>query len=225
MTDPYYQDDLSTLYLGDCIDLSEIWTTAESLLTDPPYGMSYKAGKNATGNGRNKAWTSRWTGVEIEGDRSIAVRDEALVAWGDEKPALVFGTWKRPAPAGVREMLVWDKKISIGMGALDIPWRPSWEAIYVLNRGFVGRRSHGVLCYGLATRAPERKMHPNAKPLALIKDLVAKLPGIVADPFAGSGTTLLAASELGRQSIGVELDERFAETAAKRLCVMERERR
>lgn len=216
MSEPYYQDDLVTLYFGDSLDVDE-WLTADAMVTDPPYGMGYRAGKNATGNGLNKEWTSRWTGLTIRGDESTRVRDSVLEAWGPDKPALVFGTWKRPEPEGVREMLVWDKKISLGMGALDIPWRPSWEAIYVIGKGFVGKRGHGVLCYGLATLAPERKMHPNAKPVSLLQDLVGKCPGVIADPFAGSGSTLVAARMLGRKAIGVEIDESFCETAAKRL--------
>lgn len=213
----YYQDELVSLYLGDCREVAE-WLSADSLVTDPPYGMSYSAGKNATGNGRNKEWTSRWTGVKIAGDDTTEARDVALDMWGSSKPALVFGTWKRPAPAGVREILVWDKKISIGMGALDIPWRPSWESIYVIGKGFVGKRSHGVLQFGLATRAPERKMHPNAKPVPLLEALIEKCPGTVADPFCGSGSTLVAARNLGRTAIGVEFDEQFCEIAAKRLA-------
>lgn len=216
MTEPYYRDELVTLYLGNSLEEDD-WLSADSLVTDPPYGLAYKTGKNTIGNGRNKEWTSRWTGLTILGDETTGIRDQVLDAWGTTKPALVFGTWKRPAPVGVRETLVWDKKISLGMGALDIPWRPSWEAIYVMGKGFVGKRGHGVLCYGLATLAPERKMHPNAKPVPLLQELVGKCPGVIADPFVGSGSTLVAARRLGREAIGVEMDEAFCETAAKRL--------
>jgi DNA modification methylase len=214
---PYYQDEHVTLYHGDCLEV-EAWLSADVLVTDPPYGMGYAAGKNATGNGRNKAWTSRWTGVSIAGDDTTDARDAALAAWGD-KPALVFGTWKRPPPAGAREMLVWDKVVSIGMGALDIPWRPSWEAVYVVGAGFTGQRSHGVLRHSLPTLAPERKLHPNVKPLPLLHELIGKCPpGVIADPFAGSGSTLLAARNLDRRAVGVEIEERYCELIAKRLA-------
>lgn len=213
---PYYQDDLVTLYHGDCLEITE-WLSADVLVTDPPYGMAFAAGNCATGNGRNKAWTSRWTGVEIAGDGNLDARDLVLDLW-QERPALVFGTWKMPPPQGAREMLVWDKAVSTGMGALDIPWRPSWEGIYVLGKGFVGARSHGVIRQALPTLAPERKMHPTPKPVPLMEHLIDKCPpGVVADPFAGSGATLVAASNQGRTSIGVELEERYCETIAKRL--------
>ena len=211
---PYYADDAVTLYHGDCREVTE-WLTADSLVTDPPYGMGYTQGRRV--NGGSKGWTSRWTDTPIAGDDSLEARDFVISEWGD-RPALVFGTWKRAAPNGVREVLVWDKVVSTGMGALDVPWRPSWEAIYVLGWGFVGNRSHGVLSVSMPTLSPERKDHPTAKPVELMLALVAKTPGVVADPFAGSGSTLVAAKRLGRKAIGVEIDERYCEAAAKRLA-------
>lgn len=61
-------------------------------------------------------------------------------------------------------------------------------------------------------------IHPNEKPLGLMKRLIQCCPqGVLADPFAGSGTTLRAAKDLGRRAIGVELEERYCEVAALRL--------
>lgn len=214
---PYYSDDRVTLYHGDCLGMDE-WLDADVLVTDPPYGMRFSQGRRV--NGQSSGWTSRWTDEVIQGDDTTALRDQALELWGD-KPALVFGTWKRPAPLGVRETLVWDKVVSTGMGALDIPWRPSWESVYVIGKGFVGSRSHGVLRHGLPTLAPERRLHPTPKPVPLLHDLISKCPpGVIADPFAGSGSTLLAARNLVRKCIGVEIDERYCELIAKRLDQM-----
>ncbi|MEU3847170.1 site-specific DNA-methyltransferase [Micrococcus terreus] len=210
----YYQDEQATLYHGDCLTEHREWLEADVLVTDPPYGMGFKQGKR---NSRVEGWTSRHTGVEIAGDADTAARDTAHTAWGD-RPALMFGTWKRPAPAGVREVLVWDKVVSTGMGALDIPWRPSWEAIYVIGHGWTGKRGHGVLQHSLPTISDERKWHPTPKPLSLMERLIEKCPpGTIADPFAGSGSTLLAARNLGRKAIGVELEEKYCEIIAKRL--------
>jgi len=103
------------------------------------------------------------------------------------------------------------------MGALDIPWRPSWEMVYVIGRGFVGGRGHGVLSVSLPTLAPERRWHPTAKPVELMLRLLSKTQGTILDPFMGSGTTLRAAKDLGRKAIGIEIEERYCEIAARRM--------
>lgn len=216
---PYYEDDLVVLYLGDCRQvLPELGhDCAAALVTDPPYGMAFVQSKGTRPGRGDPDWVSRWSGVTIPGDGDTAARDEVLAWWGD-RPALVFGTWKTQRPAGVRSVLIWDKVVSTGMGDLSIPWRPSHEEVYVLGQGFTGRRSHGVLRYGLATLAPERKLHPTVKPEGLMRELIGKCPpGAVLDPFAGSGSTLVAARNLGRPAIGVEVSEQFAEAAAGRL--------
>jgi site-specific DNA-methyltransferase (adenine-specific) len=216
MSEPYYSDEMVTLYHGDCREVTE-WLAADVLVTDPPYGMAYTQGRRV--NGGKRGWTSRWTDIEITGDDSTRLRDEVLGAWGPTNPALVFGTWKRPAPPHVRETLVWDKVVSTGMGALDIPWRPSWDAIYVIGHGFTGRRTHGVLRYSLPTLAPDRQDHPTPKPVSLMLALIERCPGgLIADPFAGAGATLVAAKQLGRRAIGVEIEERYCEIAARCLA-------
>lgn len=209
---PYYDDGQTVIYHGDCREI-DAWDIAGGIMvTDPPYGMNLETG-------RRVGWQSRWAGVTIAGDEDTALRDEILAAWG-ARPALVFATWKRPLPVGTREVLVWDKVVSTGMGDLEIPWRPSWEAVCLLGSGFVGRRTHGVLHYPLPTLAPERKHHPTVKPLSLMRHLIDRCPPLatIVDPFMGSGTTLRAAKDLGRSAVGIELEERYCEIAAKRLA-------
>jgi DNA modification methylase len=103
---------------------------------------------------------------------------------------------------------------------MDLPWKPSHQEVYVLGRGFTGRRDTDVLTFApVQSMASNGRSHPHEKPTGLMKALIAKCPpGVVADPFAGSGSTLVAAKQLGRKAIGVELEERYCEVIAKRLA-------
>lgn len=218
----YYQDNLVTLHHGDCREITA-WLDADVLVTDPPYGSLYTSGRVS---GRQRA------GTAIEGDRSTDVRNIALRAWGT-RPALIFGTWKADRPESVRQVLIWDKSEGNGMGLhLWSPWGMSHEEIYVLGdwpaitsggrarEGGKPARESGVLrVANYNTQAANRPDHPTPKPVGLLERLLTKCPpGVVADPFTGSGSTLLAAKALGRRAIGVEIDEAHCETAAKRLA-------
>jgi site-specific DNA-methyltransferase (adenine-specific) len=209
---PYYADDSVTLYHGDCREVTA-WLEADVLVTDPPYGMGY------SGFGGRKGEPRRASGrLTIAGDADAASRDEILALWGD-RPALVFGTWRIERPAATRQVIVWDKSANgPGMGALDVPWGPSHEEVYVLGSGWVGARGGSVYRDKPFTSGDsDRPNHPTPKPTSLMERLLSHSVGTVADPFAGSGSTLVAAKQLGRKAIGVELEERYCEIVAKRL--------
>jgi DNA modification methylase len=194
---PYYEDGSVTIYHGD----ARAWLPpADVIVTDPPYGMKYKSG---------------WSGADVAGDLTSEVRDEVLAAW--DGPALVFGRWSIPRPRHVRHLLIWDKGDWPGMGDLALPWGPSTEEIYVIGRGFCGPRKGSVI------RDPHRPtgenaLHPTQKPVAVMSRLIEACPPpwTILDPFMGSGSTLLAAKNLGRRAIGIEIEERYCEIAARR---------
>lgn len=205
--EPYYADDLITLFRGDCLELWQwIVERCQVLVTDPPYGIAYRRLHEALGK------------HSIANDHDTSVRDEVLRRWAHRGPALVFGSWKRPRPERVSQLLIWEKGLNVGMGNLRIPWKPNHEEIYVIGKGdgFTGRRTSGVLHFSYEG-VGAAKMHPTVKPLALMRELLVKTLGVVLDPFAGSGSTLVAAKQLGRRAIGIELDPAHCETAAARL--------
>lgn len=208
---PYYQDDHVTLYHGDCLEVTE-WLEADVLVTDPPYGVAY------SGFGGRGYRDDASKHHPIAGDTDTLVRDDALAAWGG-RPALVFGTWRAPRPARTRQVLVWDKSYNgPGMGALGLPWGLSHEEVYVLGGGFTGKREGSVIqAMPYNSQSADRPDHPTPKPIRLLATLLVKTVGTIADPFAGSGSTLVAAKNLGRKAIGVELEERYCEIAARRL--------
>lgn len=218
----YYSDDLVTLYHGDCRK-HLAWLDADVLLTDPPYGTNFTEGNPKGGYGRrqNAAGNSRHassrTNVGVEGftianDNDTQVRDEALGMWSGRGPALVFGSPRMPDPPGEWvDRLVWDKTRP---GMNGGPWRYRHESIYV-TAGFVRTDNAAV---SIIAAFPDQADHIHGKPLALMLRLVAAAPeGVIADPFAGSGSTLAAAKQLGRRIVGVELEERYCEIAARRL--------
>lgn len=204
--EPYYDEGGITIYHGDCRDGLP---AADVLVTDPPYGMGFRSGR-----------CGQFTTSEIEGDESTEVRDAVLARWPG--PALVFGRWSIPRPTGTRMVLTWDKGEHVGMGDLTLPWKPNTEEVYVIGSGFIGHRGSSVLHYlaRAGTVANDgARVHPTEKPVGLMAALLAKCPpGIVLDPFMGSGTTLRAAKDAGRRAIGIEINERYCEIAAKRLA-------
>lgn len=209
----YYQDDYVTLYHGDCLTEHQEWLDAQVLVTDPPYGMDYKGfgGRAGRSDGSKHA--------RISGDGDTTIRDAALTAWG-KRPAVVFGKWSIERPKTTRQVLIWDKSENgPGMGAVDLPWGPSFEEIYVLGKGFQGKRESSVYkVKPYNSQDADRPNHPTPKPPGLMELLIAKCPaGAIADPFAGSGPTLIAARNLRRQVVGVELSEAHCEEMAKRL--------
>ncbi len=192
---PYYADEHVTLWHGDCLELADLWTCADVLVTDPPYGLagilngSGQWGMHPVGG---HAWDTEAPAVVA----SLPERFTASVVWG--------GNYFPLPPA--RGWLVWDKIVrNFTSGHCELAWTDLDQPVRAFSY------SHGQL-------ANEGKDHPTQKPLDLMAWCIAFTPpGIVADPFAGSGSTLVAAKRLGRKAIGVELDERYCEIAARRL--------
>ncbi len=221
----YYEDEYVQLHHGDCREITE-WTEADVLVTDPPYGMRY----------------ANRQGVKIAGDENTSLRDVALDAWGGVRPALVFGTWRLPRPTDTRSLLIWWKdNCPVGSGDTRMPFGPTHEEIYVLGSEWINprARTHPRSRSHRAGDEPVHRIgsvfrtslnltggnglakqvgHPTPKPVGLMQSLMEWCPpGVIADPFAGSGSTLIAARNLGRKVIGVELEEKYCELIVKRL--------
>lgn len=205
---PYYHDERGgiTIYNGDCRAILTQLDQADMVLTDPPYGIDYQS-----------AWRTDWQRKEkIHGDKEFPM-------WIFEvlKPVVaffVFCRWDQmrdlPKP---KSFIAWDKG-NHSMGDLSHEFGRRWEGIAFYpgpNHEFK-RRPPDMLFHKRV--GPESLIHPNKKPVSLLVELIdCHLGGTILDPFMGSGTTLRAAKDLGRKAIGIEIEERYCEIAAKRL--------
>lgn len=229
MAEIYYEDEAVRLWHGAAEEvLPELQTESVDLvLTDPPYGVSYRSNMRAE---RFDELENDGAGVGRELVAEVLKHCVRLV--GQNRHLYVFGPellraedMKVSAPA----QLIWDKK-TISMGDLSSPWGPAHEELHFYTSmhrhagkrgketGPVRLRKGSVLSYSKKTGRTLR--HPTEKPLDLLAELVessSRVGELVLDPFAGVGSTGVAAVLAGRRAELVELEERYCELAAGRL--------
>lgn len=208
---PYYHDDLVTIYHGDCRD----WMPeADVIVTDPPYGIGWKQhGGGISGKTRGSR-----RHVGIAGDTDTTARDAVLSARPDT-PAAVFGSWRAAFPDNVRQVLVYQKSPDAGLMGSVTGFRTDADPIFLVGPWPVRTvRWSSVLRSRVGLQTLQAgSSHPHAKPVDVLARLIeAAPPGIILDPFMGSGSTLVAAKSLGRRAIGIEIEERYCEIAARR---------
>jgi site-specific DNA-methyltransferase (adenine-specific) len=201
---PWYDQDGVRIYHGDCRDLLPTFDTGAFgvAFADPPYGvkMGYGDAYTDTGGKGYAAWMER-TAAELQ-----RVARVTFVTPGIRNIHL----W--PAPTWV---LCWAKPGSTRHS--DLGGFNEWEPILMYGKRLI--RHDLRLLPSVANLANgDTGDHPCPKPLVLLRWLLAHTDGPVLDPFAGSGTTLRAAKDLGRDAVGIELEEHYCEIAAKRLA-------
>lgn len=229
---PYYEHAGITIYHGDCRDVLADIDPVDVVITDPPYDERTHAGaRTLSMDARVKAsagkrgivasaampidfnpllsleftaglwqWATRWCVIFCSMEMLGTYRDLAPECW------IRSGFWRRPDGA---PQITGDRPAQPGEGIaiLHRPGRKRW------NRG----GHHAYWEYGI-----ERgdRIHPTQKPEPLMCALVLDFSDsgeTILDPFMGSGTTLVAAKRLGRNAIGIEIQEQYCEQAAKRL--------
>lgn len=201
---PYYEDGLVTIYHADCRTF-QVPGLADVIVTDPPYGIDW----NTEGKSRQRGATFDFP--RVYGDTE-PFDPEFLLAWG--LPTVLFGAnhYADRLPASP-SWFVWDKRVSMGSND-QADCEMAWT-----NLGGPARMYRQVWNGGAGTtenRVGRHRAHPTQKPVELMRWVVLRTSGTVLDPFAGSGSTLVAAKSLGRPSIGIEIEERYCEIAATR---------
>jgi len=196
---PYYQDDAVTIYHSDCREILPQLELVDLMLTDPPYGLGDKW------RGGKKQWPLH----HVDGmawDAQV-VESELQAALEIARHAIIWGGHLYRLPT-VRGWLIWDKldrNDKFTSGQAEMAWTDFDQPIKVWRRC-----STEVVANG--------KVHPTQKPLELMSwCLTFDDAQTILDPFMGSGTTLRAAKDLGRKAIGIEIEEKYCEIAAKRM--------
>ena len=243
---PYYEDDACVIYHGDCREILPTMAveSVDMVLTDPPYGHNNNNNGDLA-HRREAALGILPAGADAPPARPIAndgpeANDLVRWAFGEFRRVLVkggccccccggggpdpqFARWSMwlDETVGFKQMVVWDK------GGLGMGWhyRRNYETVLVGEKPGAACKWYGGNSVGNVIRIPGIKptedMHPTPKPRALMQLFIGwhTEPGdLVLDPFMGGGTTLDAAKYMGRKAIGIELDERWCEIAAKRLA-------
>lgn len=201
--EPYYQDDAVTIFHGDCREILPSIAPVDLLLTDPPYGMAYKPLRGSDGS---KRWVDGVTGDGEPFDPSHLLRYERVILFG--------ANWYAPALPASGGWLVWDKtpkgfKDGFAASHAELAWT-----------NLSGSVLKFALQWGGEARNGEGHYHPTQKPVALMRWILerfGKPEWVTVDPYMGSGPVLLAAKELGRRAIGIEIEERYCEVAARRM--------
>jgi site-specific DNA-methyltransferase (adenine-specific) len=219
---PYYEHGGITIYHGDCREVLPTLGPVDHVITDPPYGIGYSTGYR-TGVVRSSTrlindllvaplLNDTFAAMAPLLNDTAAVYVFAAPLKLDEVLRVLRSFWD------VANVLCWDKG-NCTAGDLATTYGQRWEAIVYARRGRPAfkRRDRDVLAFSRGNS--RRYLHPTQKPISLLRYLIERHPdaSVVLDPFMGSGTTLCAAKDIGRKAIGIEIEERYCEIAAKRL--------
>ena len=208
---PYYEHAGIAIYHGDCREVLYTLVDVDVVLTDPPYGI---AGSIQL-DGRAKGAYAGGFDDTPDYIRTVVVPViEVLIA---RVPCVVMTPGNRclssyPQP---QSFGVFYQPAGVGMQSFG-----TVDAQPIFYYGTAGGGRLGKPCSYILTETPERNGHPCVKPFHAWKRLLAnvtKPAQLVLDPFMGSGTTLVAAKDMGLRAIGIEIEERYCEIAAKRL--------
>ena len=234
MRDPYYSDEFVTLYHGDCREVLPTVTRPVDLVhADPPYSLSVGSDhENRKGKGNRRL--NFFEGDQDWDAMTEAIVEGVMVAANLAPAAYVWCGHRQFGPlVATFEAAGWKTRPLIWRKLCPVPAPPGvgWDSavelcVYAFREGRkwtppTGTKAPNVIeADSYRHGQPGKVDHPTQKPIitASIPIEFSTEPGdTVLEPYCGSGTTLVAAKRLGRKAIGVELEERYCEIAAKRL--------
>ena len=196
----------ATLYLGDCLEILPTLEKVDAVIADPPYGIGEADGKNKS---RGKLAVAVDYGKDEWDNKPISLELLDLVI-GAGKHAVIFGGNYYPVPPSSC-WLVWDKLNGASDFAdCELAWTNLPKAV---------RRIQYLWNGMLRANGEKRGDHPTQKPEGVMRWCIEQAgnPETILDPFMGSGTTGVAAIQLGRKFIGIEREERYFDIACRRI--------
>jgi site-specific DNA-methyltransferase (adenine-specific) len=222
---PYYADDLVTLYHGDAAEvLAQTGPYVGAIVTDPPYNVGLRY--DVHDDRMEGAAYLDWLAVRFRVAAEVTV---GPLVWFWQGSRLANGDVQAVLPSGyvVHHVAAWFKREFAGDlwkgGHPAYSWEPIvWARDNRLPASYFGPKGghegrDGLI--GNSSRHDGVRWHPCPKPLSVVSTIVSWVAGpagVVVDPFAGSGTTLLAAKRAGRRAVGVEISEAYCERIAER---------
>jgi site-specific DNA-methyltransferase (adenine-specific) len=237
---PYYEEPGITIYHGDCRDILPHLPKVDLVLTDPPYGLNYNNGDLASQRenvfgGKKENLGTRPIAMDGEQESKELLREVLGIVkskllkggaccfcccGGGPKPLFAEWTLLLDEIIGFKQAVVWDKG-GLGMG---IHYRRNYEFILVAQNGDPAHRWNGgnttPNVWRIPKIIPSSNQHPTEKPVQLMEKAISihSNPGdLVLDPFMGSGTVLVAAKNMNRRCIGIDIEERWCAMAVERL--------
>lgn len=210
MIKPYYQHAGITIYHGDCLEIMPELDKVDLILTDPPYGVSYRSNHYIYGNPHGEIRND---------DQLLCPLDDMWKLLNETGSIFSFYSYKKPIlDERKKNDIIWVKN-NWTAGDLRGDFGNQYESIAFLPKPkfkLQGKRWSNVWNF----HKIKPTLHPTEKPEELLKRIIGCATdnnGVVLDIFMGVASTLLAAKLLNRKAIGIEIEEKYCEIAAKRL--------
>jgi len=191
----------ATLYLGDCMEILPTLERVDAVITDPPYGINAARTRNSAKDGWVDYGCDGWDKERPRREIFDLMRNcsDLQVIWGGN----YFTDYLPPS----QQWFSWDKgQDGFSLADFELAWSSQDKACRRIN-------------YPRALALKDGKQHPTQKPLAVMRWCIEQVgkPKIILDPFMGSGTTGVAAIQMGRKFIGIEREPKYFDIACKRI--------
>ena len=192
----------ATLYLGDCREILQTLGRADAVVTDPPYGINAARDRKSQKHGWRDYGAAGW-------DKERPTADLIQMTLQAGKHAIIWGgNYFTDVLPPTSKWLAWDKgQTDFSLADFELAWC-----------SFPGAARR--MAFSRSRAMQDGKEHPTQKPVEVMRWCLGQLPqkcDAILDPFMGSGTTGVAATDLGHRFFGIEIEQTFFDIACRRI--------